>query len=159
LVVDGVFEPASGEGVVFRAAIGPEPRAIARAQGSVRQRRLRLFARRGLLPRDETQAMGQWEDGGGFSVDSSVRVEAADRAGPERLLRSGRRKSPITIDSMILRLPYFPPQEEAEDGPDGNDGGEDADLVPTRTYDGTDDVGRDEYLKTEQEVRPQLLSN
>ena len=38
--------------------------------------------------------MGQWEHGGGFSVDGSVRIEAADRAGRERLLRYDRRKSP-----------------------------------------------------------------
>ena len=31
--------------------------------------------------------MAQWEHGGGFSVDGSVRIEAADRAGRERLLR------------------------------------------------------------------------
>ena len=29
----------------------------------------------------------QWEHGGGFSVDASVRIAAADRAGRERLLR------------------------------------------------------------------------
>ncbi len=31
--------------------------------------------------------MAQWEHGGGFSVDASVRIAAADRAGRERLLR------------------------------------------------------------------------
>ena len=31
--------------------------------------------------------MGQWAHGGGFCVDDSVRIEAADRAGRERLLR------------------------------------------------------------------------
>ena len=31
--------------------------------------------------------MVQWAHGGGFSVDGSVRIEAADRAGRERLLR------------------------------------------------------------------------
>ena len=31
--------------------------------------------------------MAQWEHGGGFAFDSSVRVEAADRAGRERRLR------------------------------------------------------------------------
>ena len=29
--------------------------------------------------------MGQWAHGGGFSVDGSVRIEATDRAGRERL--------------------------------------------------------------------------
>jgi len=31
--------------------------------------------------------MARWEHGGGFSVDASVRIAAADRAGRERLLR------------------------------------------------------------------------
>jgi hypothetical protein len=42
--------------------------------------------RRGLLPRDDARAMGQWAHGGGCSVDASVRIGAADRAGRERLL-------------------------------------------------------------------------
>ncbi|MEI6375301.1 MAG: hypothetical protein WCP26_16085, partial [Actinomycetes bacterium] len=48
---------------------------------------LRVFVRRGLLPGDDAQAMAQWQHGGSFSVDGSVRIEAADRAGRERLLR------------------------------------------------------------------------
>jgi len=31
--------------------------------------------------------MAEWRNGGGFSVDASVRIEADDRAGLERLLR------------------------------------------------------------------------
>jgi len=31
--------------------------------------------------------MGEWEHGGGFSLDASVRIEADDREGLERLLR------------------------------------------------------------------------
>ena len=53
----------------------------------VRTRLLRLFVRRGLLPADDARAMAQWQHGGGFSVDASVRIEAADRAGRERVLR------------------------------------------------------------------------
>ncbi len=56
-------------------------------QQLVRRRMLRGFERRGLLPEDDAQAMAQWEHGGGFSVDASVRIAAADRAGRERLLR------------------------------------------------------------------------
>jgi len=55
---------------------------------------LRLFVRRGLLPADDARAMAQWQHGGGFSVDASVRIEAADRAGRERLLRNSR---PATV--------------------------------------------------------------
>ena len=60
----------------------------------MRRRLLRVFVRRGLLPDEDAQAMGQWQHGGGFSVDASVRIEATDRAGRERLLRYDRRKSP-----------------------------------------------------------------
>jgi hypothetical protein len=60
---------------------------------------LRVFVRRGLLPRDDARAMGQWAHGGGFSVDGSVRIEAADRAGRERLLRYCARP-PFALDRL-----------------------------------------------------------
>ena len=56
-------------------------------QVKVRWRLLESFVRRGLLPADTAQAMAQWKHGGGLSVDGSVRIEAADRPGLERLLR------------------------------------------------------------------------
>jgi hypothetical protein len=89
-----VFEPAPPDGVVFYATIGLDATAIARVQESVRRRLLRVFVRRGLLPGDDAQAMGQWEHGGGFSVDGSVRIGAADRAGRERLLTGNFRGDP-----------------------------------------------------------------
>jgi urease accessory protein UreH len=46
--------------------------------------------------------MGQWAHGGGFSVDGSVRIEAADRAGRERLLRYCARPP------FALARPKFP---------------------------------------------------
>jgi hypothetical protein len=89
-----LFDAAAAGGVVFHAATGIDANAIAEVQARVRRRLLRVFVRRGLLPGDDAQAMGQWEHGGGFSVDGSVRIEAADRAGRLRLLRYDRRKSP-----------------------------------------------------------------
>ena len=62
-------------------------------QQLVRRRMLRGFVRRGLLPAADAQAIAQWEHGGGFSFDASVRIEAADRAGRERLLRCCARPS------------------------------------------------------------------
>lgn len=53
----------------------------------VRQRLLQSFVRRHLLSGDDSRAMRQWQHGGGFSIDASVRIEAADCAGRERLLR------------------------------------------------------------------------
>jgi hypothetical protein len=43
--------------------------------------------------------MGQWAHGGGFSVDGSVRIEAEDRAGRERLLRYCARP-PFALDRL-----------------------------------------------------------
>jgi len=48
---------------------------------------LRWFARQGYLDKDDARDMAAWSNGGGFSVDASVRIEADDRAGLERLLR------------------------------------------------------------------------
>ena len=53
----------------------------------VRQQVLRAFVRRGLLEQGAADAMGGWDHGGGFSLDAAVRIEGADRAGRERLLR------------------------------------------------------------------------
>jgi hypothetical protein len=53
----------------------------------VRRRVLRWFARRGDLDKDDAREMGQWANGGGFSLDASVRIASHDRAGLERLLR------------------------------------------------------------------------
>jgi len=61
------------------------------------RRLLRVFVRRGRLPADDARAMRQWQHGGGFSVDGSVRIEATDRAGRERLLRYCARP-PFALD-------------------------------------------------------------
>jgi hypothetical protein len=88
---------------------------------------LRVVVRRGLLPGDDAQAMGQWEHGGGFSVDRSVRIEAADRAGRERLLRYCAR-SPSALGRLHeLDLdPERPLYESTKLGPGGN-----GSLLPT----------------------------
>jgi hypothetical protein len=64
----------------------------------VRRRLLRVFVRRGLLPADDAQAMGQWQHGGDFSVDGSVRIEATDGTGASLLLRyCTRNRSPWPV--------------------------------------------------------------
>ena len=57
----------------------------------MRQRVLRAGVRRGLLDQRDAAEMGGWDHGGGFSVDAAVRIEGADQAGRERLLRYGAR--------------------------------------------------------------------
>ena len=55
---------------------------------SVLQRRvLRYFRRQGLLDEFDAAGMLTGQGSGGFSVDASVRIEAEDRAGVERLVR------------------------------------------------------------------------
>ncbi|MBP1688352.1 MAG: transposase Tn3 family protein [Deltaproteobacteria bacterium] len=39
-----------------------------------------------MLEREDPKAMGTWDHGGGISYDASVRIEADDRLGLERLL-------------------------------------------------------------------------
>ncbi|MBL3601738.1 MAG: transposase, partial [gamma proteobacterium endosymbiont of Lamellibrachia anaximandri] len=48
---------------------------------------LRLLVRRGLLSPDDAGQMQSWRNGGGFSLNAEVRIEATDRQGLERLLR------------------------------------------------------------------------
>jgi len=119
VVIDGVFDATAAGGVVFHAAAGLDEPAVAAVRACVRRRLLRIFVRRGLLPGDDAQAMGQWEHGGGFSVDGSVRIEAADRAGRERLLRYCARP-PFALE----RLRELDPQrllfEGTKPGPGGN---------------------------------------
>ena len=87
VVVDGVFEADGADGVRFHEARGIGPETIAEIQAHVRHRVLSVLARRGVLEREDAEAMGTWDRGGGFSLDASVRVEASDRQGLERLLR------------------------------------------------------------------------
>jgi len=50
-----------------------------------------MFERRALLSSEAAQDMASWAHNAGFSIDASVRIEARDRAGLERLLRYGAR--------------------------------------------------------------------
>ena len=119
VVIDGVFDATTAGGVVFHAAAGLDAPAVAAVQACVRRRLLRVFVRRGLLPGDDAQAMGQWEHGGGFSVDGSVRIEAADRAGRERLLRYCARP-PFALDRLRELDPERLLYESTKPGPGGN---------------------------------------
>ena len=114
-----MFDVTATGGVVFHAASGLEANAIAQVQAQVRRRLLRVLVRRGLLPDEDAQAMGQWQHGGGFSVDASIRIEATDRAGRERLLRYCARP-PFALDRLRERdgehLIYEPPKP----GPGGS---------------------------------------
>ena len=119
VVIDGVFEPAPADAVVFHAAAGLDATAIAAVATQVRQRLLRVFVRRGLLPGDDARAMARWEHGGGFSVDGSVRIEADDRAGRERLLRYCARP-PFALQRLRELAPERLLYESTKPGAGGN---------------------------------------
>ncbi len=100
VVIDGVFEPTAG-GVVFHAAGGLDATAITQVQAQVRRRLLRGFVRRGLLPGNDAQAMAQWQHGGGFSLDASVRIEVFPLLCP--LCGAGMRIIAFITDAPTLR--------------------------------------------------------
>ena len=87
VALDGVFASAPVGGVVFHPATGIDGKAITAVQAKVRRRLLHSFVHRGLLAVDDARNVAQWGHGGGFSVGATVRIEAADRPGLERLLR------------------------------------------------------------------------
>jgi len=74
--------------------------------------------RRGLLPGDDAQAMAPWAHGGGFSVAASVRIEAADRVGRERLLRYCARQ-PFALERLREVDPEHLLYESTKPGPGG----------------------------------------
>jgi len=111
-----VFAPTPTGGAVFHPAIAIDRHAIATVQANVRRRLLQSFVRRGRLAQDDAQAMAQWAHSGGFSVDGSVRIEAADRAGRERLLRYGARP-PFALDRLRELNPERLRYEGTEPGP------------------------------------------
>ena len=118
-MVDGVFQPQQGdkEAVRFREAVFTDA-DVQSVQARVRQRVLRWFVRQGYLDKDDAKDMAEWRNGGGFSVDASVRVEADDRAGLERLLRYCARP-PFALERLeaidAQRLIYHLPKPQ----PDG----------------------------------------
>jgi len=118
VVIDGVFDATATGGITFRAATELDANAIADVQEAVRRRLLRAFARRGLLPGDDAHDMAHWEHSGGFSVDGSVRIAAADRAGRERLLRYCARP-PFALDRLRELDPEHLLYASTKPGPGG----------------------------------------
>jgi hypothetical protein len=86
VMIDGVFCGEDAETLRFQETrLAPEQ--MATLHQTIRQRIVRLFVRRGILDKAEGRAMRTCEHDGGFSLDTSVRIEAHDRQGLERLLR------------------------------------------------------------------------
>jgi hypothetical protein len=94
-VLDGVYEaleeregkgPPSGS-VRFHEATALTRADVEALRETVRRRVLRWFVRQELLEKHVADEMLAWDHAGGFSLDASIRIEAHDRAGLERLLR------------------------------------------------------------------------
>ena len=108
-VVDGVFERVDSDqgledptaGLRFHEATALSPQLLERLQKTVRSRVLRHCRRHLLLEPHEAEDMLTWDHGGGFSLDASVRIEATDRAGLERLIRYCARP-PFALDRVHL---------------------------------------------------------
>jgi len=92
--------------VICHAATGLDAAVIAQVQANVRKRILRAFVARGHIEacdaKDMADRAASCSHGGGFSVDAGVRIEAADRAGFERLLRFCARP-PFAMDRLKQR--------------------------------------------------------
>jgi hypothetical protein len=118
VVIDGVFEPDPEQGVRFIAAEAIDADAVRVVQTQIRRRILRAFVRGGRIDAQTRKEMEAWDHGGGFSLDASVRIEADDRKGLERLLRycvrppfAADRLEELDPQRLIYRLP--------KPGPDG----------------------------------------
>lgn len=86
VMIDGVFcEEEAGHLHIQKTRLIAEQ--MAHLQRTIRQRIVRLFVRRGLLDKAESQAMITFEHDGRFTLDTSVLIEAHNRKGLERLLR------------------------------------------------------------------------
>ncbi|TVR60583.1 MAG: IS91 family transposase [Gemmatimonadales bacterium] len=99
LALDGVVSGDVERGVRFHEAtalVARDAEALAR---TVQLRVLRWFARHGLLDPSAAADMRTWRGTGGFSVDGSVRIEALDRAGLERLVRYCAR-GPLALERL-----------------------------------------------------------
>ncbi len=116
--IEGLYE-AEGEGVHFHAAAELSDATIGQVQERVRRRVLKAFVRWGLLEADARDERLGWQHGGGFSLDASVRIEAHDREGLERLLRYCARP-PLAagrlqwVDARHERLRYQLPKPMAD---------------------------------------------
>ena len=120
-MIDGVFALGEDGQVHFAEAAALTPEDLAAVQQQVRTRVLRWFARAGHLDPADARDMAGWHHGGGFSLDASVRIEGADRAGLERLLRycarppfALERLEQLGHDQLVYRLPKPQPDGRTE---------------------------------------------
>ena len=103
LVADGVFS-AQGEDLLFHEAI-LTPDDIADTQDAIQRRVLLYFKKRGKFDQETVEKMRSIETSG-FSLDASVRTEAMDRTGLERLIRYCARP-PFASENLRWNGPWL----------------------------------------------------
>ena len=88
-IIEGLFDSTTNTDgtVAFHPSSGLDDAAFRQVQAITRRRILRLFVRRGLIDKADGDEMAAQKHDGGFSLDASIRIEADDRPGLERLLR------------------------------------------------------------------------
>ena len=111
IVVDGLFRAIRDDTdqtsanpetpLRFHEATALTPQLLERLQHTIRSRILRHCRRHGLLEPHEAEDMLAWDHGGGFSLNGSVRIEATDRTGLERLIRYCARP-PFALDRLHI---------------------------------------------------------
>ncbi len=109
VVLDGLFARDTEGSLAFHRARGLDADAARALTPLVQDRVLRLFVRRRLLDPHEAADMRTWRGTGGFSLDGSVRVEAHDRAGLERLIRGHRREALVVPGPPSRCIASTPP--------------------------------------------------
>lgn len=103
LVADGVFS-IEGEDVVFHEA-NLTSETTADTQDAIQRRVFMFFCKRGWFDRDTIEKMLAYENSG-FSLDATVRTEAFDRAGLERLIRYCARP-PFASENLRWNGPWL----------------------------------------------------
>jgi hypothetical protein len=103
LFADGVFS-IDGEDLLFSEAI-LTPDDIADTQDAIQMRVLKFFCKRGWFDQDIAEKMLSYENSG-FSLDASVRIEAFDRSGLERLIRYCARP-PFASENLRWNGPWL----------------------------------------------------
>lgn len=94
-----MFSRADDRGAQFHAASQLTVAHWLELQRVVQRRVLRCFRSHGILDEADASGMLEWRGSGGFSIDTSVRIEGEDRAGIERLLRYGARP-PFALERL-----------------------------------------------------------
>jgi len=121
VVVDGVFEVGTeaAQPPQFHETPALDVQQLADIQRNIRRRLLRALTRRGLLEPEAAEEVAAWDHSGGFSLDASVRIEAEDRPGLERLLRYCARPV-LALERLRQMDPEHLVYESIKPGPGGS---------------------------------------